>query len=409
VAQTIDQFMKTGPETSGNTFLGMKGIGFTPGEQGYPRIVAPGYRPSIGTSGTSAGLSSDITSYWSTISKNANRTFFDVMRDSLAYANPTAMRNSAINETSDLAGKGIAEKFYGMSDKALIDLAKNPELKPSIVLSRIPEMIGEEKVANIFSDGSVAGGAKNAIQTTKNVVPDVVVPVPEYFKFKDAELPFVGSGRITPEQMARQEQFHDFFQDVVKGMKQIGVADEDLPAGAEQFLNSPRTAEYEDAVKRYLINHPNEKARKTAEQVKDLKILGRNEIVDYPDNPKTLAIAYKLNPDDKIRYAKKSGVDELIAPPNAGAKLSTSVPFVPPKALKESMEKAERTVAARVASNAVPQSIEEGVSVAVRRSGATGRLLNAASQASSAVAAGTSNSAALRGAGAALSILRGVI
>jgi len=27
VAQTIDQFMKNGPETSGNTFLGIKGRG----------------------------------------------------------------------------------------------------------------------------------------------------------------------------------------------------------------------------------------------------------------------------------------------------------------------------------------------------------------------------------------------
>jgi len=68
-----------------------------------------------------------------------------------------------------------------------------------------------------------------------------------------------------------------------------------------------------------------------------------------------------------------------------------------------------RLIAASVESNAVPQTIEEAVSVAVKRSGATGRLLHAASQASIAVAAGTSNSAALRGAGAALSILRGVI
>jgi len=122
----------------------------------------------------------------------------------------------------------------------------------------------------------------------------------------------------------------------------------------------------------------------------------------------------QINEDVARITSGKVPLEEIFGPAaeHAGIKtagLTTSVPFVPPKALKESMEKAEKTVAARVASNAVPQTIEEGVSVAVRRSGATGKLLNAASQASSAVAAGTSNSAALRGAGAALSILRGVI
>lgn len=122
----------------------------------------------------------------------------------------------------------------------------------------------------------------------------------------------------------------------------------------------------------------------------------------------------QINEDVAKITSGKVPLEEIFGPAaeHAGIKtagLTTSVPFVPPKALKESMEKAEKTVAARVASNAVPQTIEESVSVAVRRSGATGKLLNAASQASSAVAAGTSNSAALRGAGAALSILRGVI
>ena len=100
-------------------------------------------------------------------------------------------------------------------------------------------------------------------------------------------------------------------------------------------------------------------------------------------------------------------------PKNLGEKMTgnitESVPLTPPKALIQSMVKADQTVAARVASKEIPKTIEEGVSVAVRRSGATEGLLRAASQASGAVAAGTSNSAGLRGAGAALSILRGVI
>ena len=60
----------------------------------------------------------------------------------------------------------------------------------------------------------------------------------------------------------------------------------------------------------------------------------------------------------------------------------------------------------RVANRQVPQTVEEGVEVAVRRSGATRGLLEASTEASSHVASGTGGSRLLRTAGAALSILR---
>ena len=63
-------------------------------------------------------------------------------------------------------------------------------------------------------------------------------------------------------------------------------------------------------------------------------------------------------------------------------------------------------LSARVASKEMPQTIEEGVEVAVRRSGATRGLLAASTEASSHVASGTGGSRMLRTAGAALSILR---
>ena len=63
-------------------------------------------------------------------------------------------------------------------------------------------------------------------------------------------------------------------------------------------------------------------------------------------------------------------------------------------------------MSARVASKEMPQTIEEGVRVATRRSGATRGLLAASTEASSHVASGTGGSRMLRTAGAALSILR---
>jgi hypothetical protein len=134
-------------------------------------------------------------------------------------------------------------------------------------------------------------------------------------------------------------------------------------------------------------------------------------------NPKRIDFAWlekQINEDVGRVTAGKVPLEEIFGPAagHAGIKsagLTQSVPLTPPKALIESMAKADQTVAARVASKQIPRTVEEGVAVSVRRSGATEGLLRAASQASGAVAAGTSNSAGLRGAGAALSILRGVI
>jgi hypothetical protein len=65
-----------------------------------------------------------------------------------------------------------------------------------------------------------------------------------------------------------------------------------------------------------------------------------------------------------------------------------------------------KKISARIASKEIPQTIEEGVGVATRRSGATRGLLAASTEASSHVASGTGGSRMLRTAGAALSILR---
>ena len=67
----------------------------------------------------------------------------------------------------------------------------------------------------------------------------------------------------------------------------------------------------------------------------------------------------------------------------------------------------ESQVAARVTSNAVVQTVEEGVEKVVQHSGSTGRLLGAATEASAAVAGGINSAGALRNIGTALTVLRG--
>jgi hypothetical protein len=65
-------------------------------------------------------------------------------------------------------------------------------------------------------------------------------------------------------------------------------------------------------------------------------------------------------------------------------------------------------IAARVSSRTIPETIEEGLEKVVQRSGASSKLLGAATEASAAVAGGMNNSGALRGAGTALTVLRGL-
>jgi len=64
-------------------------------------------------------------------------------------------------------------------------------------------------------------------------------------------------------------------------------------------------------------------------------------------------------------------------------------------------------IAARVSSRAVAETVEEGVEKVVRHSGATGRLLGAATEASAAVAGGINSAGSLRNIGTALTVLKG--
>ena len=123
-------------------------------------------------------------------------------------------------------------------------------------------------------------------------------------------------------------------------------------------------------------------------------------------------IEKQINEDVAKVMSGKVPLEEIYGPAaeHAGLKTSLSKSAPPtPNAVVKSMKESEQRVAARVASNRVPETVEETVAVARRASGATEGLLRAGTQASAAVAAGTSNSALLKQAGAALTILKSAI
>lgn len=90
----------------------------------------------------------------------------------------------------------------------------------------------------------------------------------------------------------------------------------------------------------------------------------------------------------------------------AAAAAARAAAFDPEDVSSFSIGDKPKKISARIASKEMPQTVEEGVGIATRRSGATRGLLAASTEASSHVASGTGGSRMLRTAGAALSILR---
>jgi GNAT superfamily N-acetyltransferase len=132
---------------------------------------------------------------------------------------------------------------------------------------------------------------------------------------------------------------------------------------------------------------------------------GEIDKIDVAENYRRMGIATSM-----LNKAKElSQVDDNIPFPvhsatrtEMGEAWARSTGDILPKKIGE-----ESQVAARVASNAVVQTLEEGVEKVVRHSGSTGRLLGAATEASAAVAGGINSAGALRNIGTALTVLKG--
>lgn len=360
-----------------NYLFGVKGLSFTPGEHGFPKIVAPGARPSIGTGAEVAGLGGKYTSYWWNATKESGYSIYDMAAGSIMYANPNNMK------AGGLAGTGIGPKFYGMSDSELIDLGKNPNLKGSVVFSQIPKKIDDELVANVFSEPGF-GGATSAsgIQSATNVKPSAIMSTPSQITYSTKGAKY-GSVPVSAD-VLRQEEFHDWMQDFAKNIKGMGVADENLPAGAKELLNAPRTSDYESAVKKYLMGHENPQFRKTSEELEGLKVLSRDYKLHGREDS---VIAYRIG-EGKAQYANKLNVEKLIESSKEAAKS---------KVLRPVSSMRGKIGSTKVARSELTKAIRPARSE-------TDNLLKAAGAAAKAVV--NRDSTAMRIAGAATTILR---
>lgn len=360
--------------------FGIKGLSFTPGEQGFPKIVAPGARPAIGTGSEMAGLGSKYTSYWWNATKGSGSSVYDMAAGAINYANPNNIRTGGIH------GTGIGPKFYGMTDSELINLGKNPNLKGSIVFSQIPKKVNDELVSGTFAEPGF-GSSKSAsgIQSSISVKPNTVMKTPDAVKYVESGASYRGQN-ISPD-VLKGEEFHDWMQDFAKNIKAMGVADEDLPSGAKELLQSTRTSEYESAIKKYLMEHENPKFRKTADQLEGLRLLSRDHKLAGREDS---VLAYKIG-DDSVSYASKANVEKIV---EMNRNLASST--------QNKIIKSTSSLRGKISSTILPKT---ELQRAIRPvSSQTSDLLSAASQAAKAVS--KNDSTAMRLAGAATSILR---
>jgi len=196
-----------------------------------------------------------------------------------------------------------------MSDQQLISLGNNPELKGSIAFAEIPKQINSELVSSTFAEPGVAGRTSSSgIQTASAIKPSKVMSLPEGMSHSvSGDISF--AGKAFTKETLQGEAMHDWMQDFARNLKSLGVADENLPTGTAELLNSTRTSEYESALKKYLIEHENPKFRKTADEVSNLKLLSRNHNLPGQDKP---VLAYSLGSDSTPKYASISNVDKIV-------------------------------------------------------------------------------------------------
>lgn len=359
--------------------FGIKGLPFTPGEQGFPKIVAPGAKPAINSEPVVAGLGDKYTSYWWNATKSSESSVYDMAAGALTYANPNNIKTGGIH------GTGIGPKFYGMTDSELINLGKNPNLKGSVVFAQIPKKVNDELASATFSESGFAVTRASGIQSSVPIKPNIVMNTPDAIKYVESGPSYHGNN-ISPN-ILKGEEFHDWMQDFAKSIKAMGVADEDLPSGAKELLQSTRTSEYESAIKKYLMEHENPQFRKTAEELEGLKVLSRDHKLHGREDS---VIAYRIG-EGKAQYANKLNVEKIV---EMNRNLASST--------QNKLIKSTSSLRGKISSTILPKT---QLQRAIRPvSSQTSDLLSAASQAAKAVS--KNDSTAMRLAGAATSILR---
>ncbi len=203
--------------------------------------------------------------------------------------------------------------------------------------------------------------------------------------------------------LAEDIKYHDWMKDFAQNIKNVTPEGAKLPKGTQELLNSPTVAEANAALEKYLGNkYPGKYLNPTVSSL-------------IPDAEGVVNFRYgELGIPGKVM---RSSIDENIVrksesiiPQKAAQGLSIGSPVemktVAGAPRRMPIQKATAATQAKIAGSIAMETVEDNVGRVIQRSGATSRLLGAATEASAHVAGGAAKSGLLRQAAAAATILK---
>jgi len=213
----------------------------------------------------------------------------------------------------------------------------------------------------------------------------------------------LGKSRSLTSDILKQPEYHDWMKSYAENLKRTMPDGRVLIRGAKELIDAPTFAEGNASLGKYLeTKYPGKYVDpKLTSIMPDAKgILTYKHGVDGYQSGKVMRSSIDQN------LVRES---ESVIPQRATQGLSIGSPVEMKTSVSASgrmpLQKATAATQARIASSVAMETVEEGTSKVVQRSGATSRLLGAASEASAAVAGGAAKSGLLRNAAAAATIL----
>ena len=244
-----------------------------------------------------------------------------------------------------------------------------------------------------------------AIQSVEDVAPHRVMSLPKNVTHttSGAKINYPGGSAPVTREALRDPLMHDWMKDYAKNLKETIGENGVLPRGTQELLDAPTFAEGNAALEKYLEG-------KYPGRFKNVKLQ-----TIMPDSEGFLKFTHG---EKNVRaQVSRSSIDENLVKEikspitsKAGQGLSIGSPIemktVAGAPRRIPIQKATAATQAKIASSVAMETIEENVGKVVQRSGATSRLLGAATEASAHVAGGAAKSGLLREVAAAATILK---
>ena len=369
----------------------VKGIGYTPGSGGFANIVPTGNSAMSNAIKVAGKGGSGATSYWWNAGQNTTLDIYNMAHGSIAYANAARLQTQA-----DRAGH-IAPKF-GMNPLQFQSMVKSGNYEGSIVFGRLPK----SSAAGYVGGESVGEG----VQSVEDVVPYRTMKNPSNVEHHAGGARLIrGDGSKVGLNKLDLEtpEFHDWMKGYAKNLKETIGENAILPKGTQELLDAPTFAEGNASLGKYLeTKYPGKfvDPKLTSIMPNAEGILSFKHGVDGSNPGKVM----RSSIDENLVRESKS-----VIPQRATQGLSIGSPVemktIAGAPRRMPIQRATAATQARIASSVAMETVEDNVGRVVQRSGATSRLLGAASEASAHVAGGAAKSGLLRDAAAAATIL----